>query len=128
MNEWGPAQDEHRAEFISMIRSSESLRQNTSSSQVCISSFHIPPGLGDPENGYTGGDSCDRKRRILMCNSSVALDTEGGFFQSKLSVAEKLTIAHTRKLAKRSGVDLNHLDAEALTASQIVSGSSVCLL
>ncbi|KAM7535786.1 hypothetical protein Aperf_G00000091618 [Anoplocephala perfoliata] len=119
VNEWGPAQDEHRAEFISMIRSSESLRRNASSSQVCISSSHIPPGLGDPENCFPGGDSCDKKQRVLIGNSSVALDTEGGFFQSKLSVAEKLTVAHTRKLAKRSGVDLSQLDTEGLTASQI---------
>ncbi|KAM3171972.1 hypothetical protein ACTXT7_015503 [Hymenolepis weldensis] len=118
VNEWGPAQHEHRAEFISMIRSSDSLRHNASSSQVCISSSYIPPGVGDPENGFSGGDSAGRRRRVLVGNSSVALDTEGGFFQSKLSVAEKLTMAHTKELAKRSGVDLSHLDAEGLTASQ----------
>lgn len=120
VNEWGPAQDEHRAEFISMIRSNDSLRHNVGSSQVCISSTHIPPGLADPENGVAGGgDSSGRHRRILIGNSSVVLDSEGGFFQSKLSVAEKLTIAHNREVAKRSGVDLSHLDAEALTASQM---------
>lgn len=122
MNEWGPAQDEHRAEFISMIRSNDSLRHTVGSSQVCISSAHIPTGLADLENGVGGGgDSSGRRRRVLIGNSSVALDSEGGFFQSKLSVAEKLTIAHNREVAKRSGVDLSHLDAEALTASQIVS-------
>ncbi|KAM7535643.1 hypothetical protein Aperf_G00000091668 [Anoplocephala perfoliata] len=118
VNEWGPAQDEYRAEFISMIRSNESLRKNASSSQVFISSSHIPPGLGDPENGNPGGENSDRKLRALISNSNVALETEGGFFQSKLNVAEKLTIAHTKKLAKRSGVDLSHLDLEGLTASQ----------
>ncbi|VDL57566.1 unnamed protein product [Hymenolepis diminuta] len=118
VNEWGPAQHEHRAEFISMIRSSDSLRHNASSSQVCISSSYIPPGVGDPESGFSGGDSAGRRRRVLVGNSSVALDTEGGFFQSKLSVAEKLTMAHTKELAKRSGVDLSHLDTEGLTASQ----------
>eukprot|EP00108_Taenia_solium_P002414 TsM_000570200 transcript=TsM_000570200 gene=TsM_000570200 len=120
VNEWGPAQDEHRAEFISMIRSNDSLRHTVGSSQVCISSAHIPSGLADLENGVGGGgDSSSRRRRILIGNSSVALDSEGGFFQSKLSVAEKLTIAHNREIAKRSGVDLSHLDAEALTASQV---------
>nr|CDS26504.1 sodium and chloride dependent glycine [Hymenolepis microstoma] len=119
VNEWGPAQDEHRAEFISMIRSNDSLRHNASGSQMCISSSYIPPGIGDPENGFSGGDSVGRKKRVMIGNSSVALDTEGGFFQSKLSVAEKLTMAHTKELAKRSGVDLNHLDTDGLTASQL---------
>ncbi|VDO00481.1 unnamed protein product [Rodentolepis nana] len=119
VNEWGPAQDEHRAEFISMIRSSDSLRHNASGSQMCISSSYIPPGIGDPENGFSGGDSVGRKKRVMIGNSSVALDTEGGFFQSKLSVAEKLTMAHTKELAKRSGVDLNQFDTDGLTASQL---------
>ncbi|KAM7535023.1 hypothetical protein Aperf_G00000091652 [Anoplocephala perfoliata] len=115
VNEWGPAQDEHRAEFIYMIRSSESFHQNTSSSRVFISSSRVPPAL---EDDYTGGDSCDSNRRAPVGNSSVALETEGGFFQSKLSVAEKLTVAHTRKLAKLSGVDLSQLGTEGLTTSQ----------
>lgn len=127
MNEWGPAQDEHRAEFISMIRSNDSLRQAAASSQVCISSTHIPPGLGDPELNDAGDSGC-RRKRTFVGSSSVALDSEGGFFQSKLSIAEKLTMAHNRELAKRSGVDLSHLDTEALTASQIVSSSPYFVL
>ncbi|KAM7536214.1 hypothetical protein Aperf_G00000091631 [Anoplocephala perfoliata] len=99
-------------------------RVKNESKESCISTVaaskpHYSASLGDPENCFPGGDSCDKKQRVLIGNSSVALDTEGGFFQSKLSVAEKLTVAHTRKLAKRSGVDLSQLDTEGLTASQI---------
>uniref|UniRef100_A0A5K3EUZ4 Transporter n=1 Tax=Mesocestoides corti TaxID=53468 RepID=A0A5K3EUZ4_MESCO len=121
VNEWGPAKDEHRAEFISMIRSNDSLRQGGGhgSSQVCLSRAYIPQGLGDPE----GGDIIDGSRKrvfgSVVRGSTAAIDTEGGFFQSKLSVAEKLTMAHNKEVAKRSGIDLAHLDAEALTASQI---------
>lgn len=152
MNEWGPAQDEHRAEFISMIRSNDSLRRpNGLASQVCLSSAAFcHQGLGDGEVITTDGVAvasgggvnssvvtaaamvASRRRLVgggalggsTTLGSMAAIGSEGGFFQSKLSVAEKLTERHNKELAKRSGVDLANLDTEGLTASQIVSSRS----
>uniref|UniRef100_A0A0X3PE14 Transporter n=1 Tax=Schistocephalus solidus TaxID=70667 RepID=A0A0X3PE14_SCHSO len=118
VTEWGPAQDEHRAEFISMIRSSESLkRHDLPGSGVCLSSSYIPPGLGDAE-AYPPHRTNMVLGSGIVLGSTKGLESENGFFQSKLSVAEKLTQAHNKEILKKVGSDLGQI-SDGMTASQL---------
>lgn len=103
-----------------MIRSNDSLKRNEGTSQVCLSSGFIPPGLGDSEVGQVG-DSMQPHASTAKIGSLACIDSENGFFQSKLNVAEKLTEKHNKEIIKRSGIDLAQLCPDYLTASQLAS-------
>ncbi|VDN13627.1 unnamed protein product, partial [Dibothriocephalus latus] len=98
-----------------MIRSSESLKRHDGSG-VCISSAYIPPGLGDaeayPRTNMVLGSG------IVLGSTKGGLESENGFFQSKLSVAEKLTQAHNKEILKKVGSDLGQI-SDGMTASQL---------
>nr|CAH8873456.1 unnamed protein product [Trichobilharzia regenti] len=128
VHEWGPAEKEHRTEFISMIKSSESLHRsrindvgsnaNALAQAVSGSQMQVNFGLG-------GSMISD------LAAAGVVDDTK--FFQSKLKVAEKLTQAHTKEIVKRvaSSTDFGPLDpAAVLTASQtaLAAVSSAAIL
>ncbi|TGZ63971.1 hypothetical protein CRM22_006605 [Opisthorchis felineus] len=117
VQEWGPARDEHRAEFISMIRSNESLKRsrlNNASASILPTTAVMNTG-SQLQVGYGLGGS------VISGLAGTGIIDDTGFFQSKLSVAEKLTQAHTKEVMKRvtSTADLGSTDALGiLTASQ----------
>ncbi|VDP80389.1 unnamed protein product [Echinostoma caproni] len=115
VHEWGPAQDEHRAEFINMIRSNESLRR----SRIRNTSSHLfPATVGNGSQlqlGFGLGGS------VVSGLAGTGIIDDTGFFQSKLSVAEKLTQAHTKEVMKRVASNAEFASTDALgvlTASQ----------
>ncbi|KAK4475589.1 hypothetical protein MN116_000865 [Schistosoma mekongi] len=129
VHEWGPAEKEYRTEFISMIKSNESLHRSrvydvganmtaAMTNAISTSQMQVNFGLGGSiVSGLTAAGVVD--------------DTK--FFQSKLKVAEKLTEAHTKEVIKRaaSNTDFGHLDPNLMmTASQIAlaSAGSVAIL
>lgn len=112
MSEWGPAEDVHRAEFLT---------------QICQRTLGYTPeeimqarqNEGDVESGE-GGDGGDGThlnvsgiinsgvagssaniRAAASCQALHSLLNEGEFYQSKLSVAEKLAEKHTKDLVKQ---------------------------
>nr|QQY02531.1 glycine transporter [Cryptocotyle lingua] len=117
VHEWGPARDEHRAEFISMIRSNESLKRsrlNNASSSILPAVATMNTG-SQLQVGYGLGGS------VISGLAGTGIIDDTGFFQSKLSVAEKLTHAHTKEVMKRvtSTAEMGSTDALGfLTASQ----------
>lgn len=118
VHEWGPAQNEYRAEFINMIRSNESLRR----SRMQNASSHLFPATvgngSQPQLGFGLGGS------VVSGLAGTGIIDDTGFFQSKLSVAEKLTQAHTKEVMKRVASNAEFASTDAigvLTASQTVS-------
>ncbi|CAI2733734.1 unnamed protein product [Schistosoma spindalis] len=129
VHEWGPAEKEYRTEFISMIKSNESLHR----SRI----YDIGPGnasttmthaISNSQMNFNLGGSLVSG---LAVATGVMDDTK--FFQSKLKVAEKLTEAHTKEVIKRaaSNADFAPLDPNlALTTSQtaLAAASSAVIL
>ncbi|KAA3672148.1 solute carrier family 6 (neurotransmitter transporter, amino acid) member 5/7/9/14, partial [Paragonimus westermani] len=115
VHEWGPARDEHRAEFITMIRSHESLKR----SRLNDMSASALPTIGQNGSQLQLGFGLGGSVISGLAGTGIIDDTK--FFQSKLSVAEKLTQAHTKEVLKRaaSNADFNSVDPiGVLTASQ----------
>ncbi|CAL8107713.1 unnamed protein product [Calicophoron daubneyi] len=95
-HEWGPARGEDRAEFISIIRSNESLRRSRLNN---ASSALFPTAITNGSQlqlGFGLGGS------VVSGLAGTGIIDDTGFFQSKLSVAEKLTQAHTKEVMKRA--------------------------
>ncbi|KAF8565961.1 hypothetical protein P879_02990 [Paragonimus westermani] len=115
VHEWGPARDEHRAEFMTMIRSHESLKR----SRLNDMSASALPTIGQNGSQLQLGFGLGGSVISGLAGTGIIDDTK--FFQSKLSVAEKLTQAHTKEVLKRaaSNADFNSIDPiGVLTASQ----------
>ncbi|KAF5403474.1 Sodium- and chloride-dependent taurine transporter [Paragonimus heterotremus] len=115
VHEWGPARDEHRAEFMTMIRSHESLKR----SRLNDMSASVLPTIGQNGSQLQLGFGLGGSVISGLAGTGIIDDTK--FFQSKLSVAEKLTQAHTKEVLKRvaSNADFNTVDPiGVLTASQ----------
>ncbi|BHF74122.1 hypothetical protein SprV_0401720600 [Sparganum proliferum] len=111
---WGPAQDEHRNEFLSQVREREQQKkqQDVESGENKISTSQLSLG-GSKFNSAT----CLRTTASCLALSAAQAD-EPSFFQSKLSIAEKLTYAHAKELVKRGGPDiLNSTEALAVAAA-----------
>ncbi|KAH9589936.1 Sodium- and chloride-dependent glycine transporter 2, variant 2 [Schistosoma haematobium] len=116
VHEWGPADKQHRAEFISMIKSNES-RINEAGGNLYTSPIGGPTTIEGSQLQLGYGLNSSLKSGLTA--AGVIDDTK--FFQSKLNVAEKLTHAHTKEVVKRvvSNADINPANAAALlSASQ----------
>ncbi|KAF6779313.1 hypothetical protein AHF37_01274 [Paragonimus kellicotti] len=115
VHEWGPARNEDRAEFMTMIRSHESLKR----SRMNDMSASVLPTIGQNGSQLQLGFGLGGSVISGLAGTGIIDDTK--FFQSKLSVAEKLTQAHTKEVLKRvaSNADFNTVDPiGVLTASQ----------
>ncbi|CAH8606201.1 unnamed protein product [Schistosoma mattheei] len=128
VHEWGPADKQHRAEFISMIKSNES-RINEAGGNLYTSPIGGPTTIEGSQLQLGYGLNSSLKSGLAA--AGVIDDTK--FFQSKLNVAEKLTHAHTKEVVKRvvSNADINPANAAALlSASQtaLAAVNSVALL
>ncbi|CAH8652208.1 unnamed protein product [Schistosoma rodhaini] len=131
VHEWGPAEKEYRTEFISMIKSNESLHR----SRI----YDIGPGNASTTMAHALSNSQMQMNFNLGGSivSGLAVATgvmdDTKFFQSKLKVAEKLTEAHTKEVIKRvaSNADFAPLDTNlAIAASQtaLAAASSAVIL
>uniref|UniRef100_A0A0X3PNC8 Transporter n=1 Tax=Schistocephalus solidus TaxID=70667 RepID=A0A0X3PNC8_SCHSO len=114
---WGPAEDEHRNEFLSQVREREQQKKQqqedveTGENKLFTSQLSLG---GSKLNSAT----CLRTTASCLALSAAQAD-EPSFFQSKLSIAEKLTYAHAKDLVKRGGPDfLNSSEAIAAAAAE----------
>ncbi|VDM16115.1 unnamed protein product [Hydatigera taeniaeformis] len=108
VTDWGPAEDEHRTEFLQGI---------CERTLGYVPSDLRAPGEGDGgEEGVDGGGnhlnvsqvwstgaggSTAALRNAASCQALHSLLNEGEFYQSKLSIAEKMAELHTKDLVKQ---------------------------
>ncbi|VDK20187.1 unnamed protein product [Taenia asiatica] len=107
VTEWGPAEEMHRTEFLQGI-CQRTLGYMPSDLQT--------PGDGDREDGGEGGanylnvsqvwstgagGSTAALRNAASCQALHSLLNEGEFYQSKLSIAEKMAELYTKDLVKQ---------------------------
>ncbi|KAL3319769.1 hypothetical protein Ciccas_001562 [Cichlidogyrus casuarinus] len=97
---WGPANKSDREEFHNMIRSNDSVRQSKMVSKVSNKSFIQMVG------GTTGaGSTYNISSSIISRNGGFGLTATdelggSGFYQSKLSIADKIAEQYTKSLVK----------------------------
>ncbi|KAH9284478.1 Sodium- and chloride-dependent glycine transporter 1 [Echinococcus granulosus] len=109
VTDWGPAEDEHRTEFL------QGICKRTLG--YVPSDLRMPgDGDGEGEEGKEGGanhlnvsqvwstgagGSTTALRTAASCQALHSLLNEGEFYQSKLSIAEKMAELHTKDLVKQ---------------------------
>ncbi|CDI98356.1 sodium and chloride dependent glycine [Echinococcus multilocularis] len=109
VTDWGPAEDEHRTEFLQGI---------CKRTLGYVPSDLRMPGDGDGEGEESkedganhlnvsqvwstgAGGSTTALRTAASCQALHSLLNEGEFYQSKLSIAEKMAELHTKDLVKQ---------------------------
>lgn len=132
VTDWGPAEDEHRTEFLqgicertlgyvpSDIKPPDDIEGGGAGEGDNVEEERVPQ-INASQVWSTGvGGSTAAIRSVASCQALQSLINEGEFYQSKLSIAEKMAELYTKDLVKQG------VPVELLASSDRVSYFLLC--